>query len=172
MQRAYFPPAPIAAFIAAFIDPSARSVLDPACGAGSLLRAAHERLGGPLFGQDLDEATARLTAVSLSFDVNEADIRPGDALRTNAFLGTVVDAVVCNPPFNDRNWGYEELAADARWEYGLPPKTESELAWVQHALAHLKPGGCAVLLMPPAAAGRRSGRRIRAQLCAVAHFGR
>ncbi|GLX96747.1 N-6 DNA methylase [Herbidospora sp. NBRC 101105] len=164
MQRIYVTPAPIAAFMASLIDPYARSVLDPACGAGSLLRAAHERLGGQLFGQDLDEATARLTAVSLAFDVDETDIRPGDALRTDAFPGTLVDAVVCNPPFNDRNWGYEELAADARWEYGLPPKTEPELAWGQHALAHLTPGGSAVLLMPPAAAGRRSGRRIRAQL--------
>src|SRR5690606_3294661 len=42
--------------------------------------------------------------------------------------------------------------------------TEPELAWVQHAVAHLRPGGRAVLLMPPAAAGRRAGRRIRAEL--------
>jgi hypothetical protein len=41
---------------------------------------------------------------------------------------------------------------------------ESELAWVQHALAHTAPGGLALLLMPPAAADRRSGRRIRAEL--------
>src|SRR5690606_13886602 len=51
-----------------------------------------------------------------------------------------------------------------RWEYGLPARTESELAWVQHALARLTDGGTAVLLMPPAAASRRSGRRIRADL--------
>ncbi|MBX6168211.1 MAG: N-6 DNA methylase, partial [Thermobispora bispora] len=82
----------------------------------------------------------------------------------DAFRGELVDAVVCNPPFNDRNWGYEELTADPRWEYGLPPRVEPELAWVQHALAHLVPAGVAVLLMPPAVAGRRSGRRIRSQL--------
>lgn len=68
------------------------------------------------------------------------------------------------PPFNERNWGHDELAYDARWEYGFPARTESELAWVQHALAHLKEGGSAVVLMPPAAASRRSGRRIRADL--------
>ncbi|MEV4751378.1 N-6 DNA methylase [Streptosporangium sp. NPDC049248] len=56
------------------------------------------------------------------------------------------------------------MTADPRWEYGLPPRMESELAWIQHALSHLKPGGTAVVLMPPAVAGRRSGRRIRAQL--------
>ncbi|MEU4499454.1 N-6 DNA methylase, partial [Streptomyces sp. NPDC023998] len=66
--------------------------------------------------------------------------------------------------FNERNWGHDELAYDPRWEYGFPARTESELAWVQHALARLRPGGAAVLLMPPAAASRRSGRRIRAGL--------
>lgn len=72
--------------------------------------------------------------------------------------------MLCHPPFNERNWGHEELAYDPRWEYGLPARAESELAWVQHALAHLREGGTAVLLMPPAAATRRSGRRIRADL--------
>ncbi|WP_049568431.1 N-6 DNA methylase [Nonomuraea sp. SBT364] len=163
-QRASLTPKPVADLMAALLPGAPRRVLDPACGWGMLLRAVRERSGGQLLGQDLSEATARLTAISLAFDSGDADIRAGDALRADAFPGAAVDAVVCNPPFNDRNWGYEELTADARWEYGLPPRTEPELAWVQHALAHLVPGGFAVLLMPPAAAGRRSGRRIRAQL--------
>jgi hypothetical protein len=41
---------------------------------------------------------------------------------------------------------------------------EPELAWVQHALAHLTPAGLAVVLLPQAVAARRSGRRIRAHL--------
>nr|BFE79875.1 hypothetical protein GCM10020093_024760 [Planobispora longispora] len=72
--------------------------------------------------------------------------------------------MLCSPPFSERGWGYEELASDPRWQYGLPPRGESELAWVQHCLAHARPGGQVVVLMPPAAAGRRSGRRIRSQL--------
>ncbi|MBQ1053453.1 N-6 DNA methylase [Micromonospora sp. C32] len=47
---------------------------------------------------------------------------------------------------------------------GFSPPTEPELAWVQHALAHLSPGGTAVVLMPPAAASRPAGRRVRAEL--------
>jgi hypothetical protein len=72
--------------------------------------------------------------------------------------------VICDPPFNERAWGYEELTGDPRWEYGLPPRGESELAWVQHCLARVRPGGTVAILMPPAAAGRRPGRRIRANL--------
>jgi len=72
--------------------------------------------------------------------------------------------VLCHPPFGDRDWGQDELALDLRWDYGTPPNAEPELAWAQHALAHLRPGGRAVLVMPPAAAGRASGRRIRAEM--------
>ncbi|WP_316043472.1 N-6 DNA methylase [Actinomadura sp. CNU-125] len=88
----------------------------------------------------------------------------GDSLRDDAFPGLAADIVLCNPPFATRDWGHDEVAFDDRWVYGLPPKSESELAWVQHCLAHLKPGGRAVLLMPPGAAERPTGRDIRTAL--------
>lgn len=72
--------------------------------------------------------------------------------------------MLCNPPFNQRDWGADELAYDERWAYGVPPRSESELAWVQHCLAHTRPGCRIVVLMPSAAASRLSGRRIRREL--------
>ncbi|MFF2730576.1 N-6 DNA methylase [Streptomyces sp. NPDC058008] len=149
--------------------PGSPTVLDPAAGTGALLRAA----GRPsaLYAQEADPDLAALTALRLALhsaaggaDGPALAVRTGDTLRGDAFPGLTVDAVLCHPPFNERNWGHDELAYDPRWEYGFPARTESELAWVQHALAHLREGGTAVLLMPPAAASRRSGRRIRADL--------
>ncbi|KOG31753.1 MULTISPECIES: N-6 DNA methylase [Streptomyces] len=139
------------------------TVLDPACGTGSLLTAVERP--GAFCGQDADPDLAALTALRLAL-ATDADIRvrSGDSLRADAFPSLAADAVLCHPPFNERNWGHDELAYDPRFEYGFPARTESELAWVQHALARLRPGGTAVLLMPPAAASRRSGRRIRADL--------
>lgn len=157
----------LAALIAGLVDPDARSVLDPACGTGELLSALPAPSGGAerrLVGQERDEVLASLAGTRLALRGTPADIRTGDSLRQDAFAGLTVDAVVCDPPFNERYWGHEELTADPRWEYGLPPRMEPELAWAQHALAHLVPGGLAVLLMPPAVAGRRSGRRMRTQL--------
>lgn len=163
-KRMYATPEPVARLMAELCGPSPEVILDPACGSGALLKALRDRGVHLLLGQDADAATARLTAAHLALHAATVRVSHGDSLRQDAFPGTLVDAVVCNPPFNDRAWGYEELTADPRWEYGLPPRMESELAWIQHALCHLKPGGTAVMLMPPAVAGRRSGRRIRAQL--------
>ncbi|WP_327236279.1 N-6 DNA methylase [Streptomyces sp. NBC_01317] len=139
------------------------SVLDPAAGTGTLLRAVPHPAA--LYAQEAVPEPAALTALRVALHT-EADVRvhAGDTLRADAFPRLAVDAVLCHPPFNERNWGHDELAYDPRWEYGFPARTESELAWVQHALARLRPGGTAVLLMPPAAASRRSGRRIRADL--------
>ncbi|GAB3160320.1 N-6 DNA methylase [Microbispora hainanensis] len=164
-RRVYSTPAEIVTLTLDLVGDGFRSLLDPACGSGRILGRALERSpGARLLGQDADPVAARLAAVRLALRCDTARIRAGDSLRADAFPGELVDAVVCNPPFNDRNWGYEELTADPRWEYGLPPRVEPELAWVQHALAHLAPRGVAVLLMPPAVASRRSGRRIRSQL--------
>ncbi|MEV5512763.1 N-6 DNA methylase [Streptomyces flaveolus] len=157
-------PNPLAELMAELAGP-ARTVLDPACGTGTLLRAVDARPGQEQYGQDSAPEMAALTGLRLALSTTAAvRIAAGDTLRADAFPDLRADAVLCHPPFNERNWGHGELAYDTRWEYGFPARTESELAWVQHALARLTDGGTAVLLMPPAAASRRSGRRIRADL--------
>ncbi|MCO5973760.1 N-6 DNA methylase [Actinoallomurus soli] len=148
--------------------PRVHSVLDPACGGGRLLAATAAALkpGARIHGQEYRLVTAAQARARLAEGPAKAsvDVRSGDSLRDDAFPGLRVDAVVCNPPYGDREWGHDELALDTRWAYGVPPRSEPELAWVQHALAHLTEGGHAVLLLPPATASRSSGRRIRAEL--------
>ncbi|MFF3089233.1 N-6 DNA methylase [Streptomyces nojiriensis] len=162
----YQTPEGLAVLMAQLLPAEASRVLDPACGSGTLLAAAARRDARKLFGQDSLPVQGRRTAVRLLLSAPEAEtaIRVGDSLREDAFPDITVDAVLCNPPFADRDWGHAELAYDPRWAYGVPPRFESELAWVQHALAHLKPGGYAVMLLPPGVAFRSSGRRVRAEL--------
>ncbi|WP_327730519.1 N-6 DNA methylase [Streptomyces sp. NBC_00487] len=162
----YRTPAPLADLAARLLPGSPARVLDPACGSGSLLTAAARRKATELYGQDSLPVQARRSAVTLMLTAPDAGVtvRTGDSLRADAFPGLLADAVLCNPPYGDRDWGHDELAYDPRWAYGVPARGESELAWVQHALAHLEPGGHAVLILPPAVAGRASGRRVRREL--------
>ncbi|MHB9854806.1 N-6 DNA methylase [Streptomyces krungchingensis] len=163
---AYQTPTPLADLVARLIPGTPARVLDPACGSGTLLAAAARRGARKLYGQDLLPVQAQRSSVSLMLTAPEASVtvRAGDSLRADAFPDLVADAVLCNPPYGDRDWGHDELAYDPRWAYGVPARSDSELAWVQHALAHLAPGGYAALILPPATAGRASGRRVRAEL--------
>ncbi|MFD6268439.1 N-6 DNA methylase [Nocardia asteroides] len=161
---------PVAALMAdiltAAASPRPRSLLDPACGSGALLLEA-ARIGvTSLSGQDVLPVQAARTAALLHAKVPgvRVDIRTGDSLLDDAFPNEQFDAVLANPPYAQRDWGAESLAVDLRWEYSVPPRGESELAWVQHILAHLRVGGTAVVLLPPAVTSRTSGRRIRMEL--------
>ncbi|TLQ48156.1 SAM-dependent methyltransferase [Streptomyces marianii] len=162
----YGTPEPLAQLVAALLPAGVARVLDPACGSGALLAAAAGRGTTELLGQDSVPVQAQRAAVGLRLAAPRAEVtmRIGDSLRADAFDGLTADAVVCNPPYGDRDWGHDELAYDPRWAYGVPGRSESELAWVQHCLAHLVPGGWAVLILPPATASRASGRRVRAEL--------
>ncbi|WP_194912320.1 N-6 DNA methylase, partial [Catenulispora rubra] len=153
-------------------------VHDPFCGAGTLLLAAEAAGAGAgdgawsIVGQTDDAALAALAGARLAVALAAAavgsrhivEVSPGDALLADAHPGLEADAVLCQPPSAQRDWGHDELAYDPRWEFGMPPRAEAELAWVQHAVARLRVGGTAAVLLPPAVAARRPGRRVRAEL--------
>ncbi|WP_327037612.1 N-6 DNA methylase [Micromonospora maris] len=148
-------------------------------GTGSILRMAADRAlrtGATTrcFAQEINPQYALITSLRLWFVHLRAQqaghrtpppvVHVGDSLLADALPDLRADVVVANFPFGIHDWGHDRLAYDPRWAYGLPPRTEPELAWVQHALAHLSPNGTAVVLMPPATASRPAGRRIRAEL--------
>ncbi|SCL36972.1 N-6 DNA Methylase [Micromonospora pallida] len=158
---------------------SGARTFDFTSGTGSILRRAADRAlrsGTPTrcYAQEINPQYAVITLLRLWFvhlrarhaghDAEPPVVHVGDSLLDDALPELRADVVVANFPFGIHEWGHDRLAYDPRWTYGLPPRTEPELAWVQHALAHLAPGGTAVVLMPPAAAARPAGRRVRAEL--------
>ncbi|MCK9925867.1 SAM-dependent methyltransferase [Frankia sp. Mgl5] len=140
------------------------TVLDSACGVGGLLEAARAAGVRRLLGQDIDPTAARITAAGLLLHGADARIVAADSLLADALAGERADAVLCGPPSGQRSWGYEELVDSPWWIYGMPPRSEPELAWVQHCLAHGRSGAPVLVIMPAAAAARPAGRRIRANL--------
>jgi len=122
------------------------TVLDPASGTGEILAAALAQGAGRVLAQDASaEAVALAKARLLPSESQCAEVAVGESLHADAFAGVEADAVLCRPL----------LPADG---------SEVELAWAQHALAHLKPGGQAVLLLPSSAATSPAGSQIRADL--------
>ncbi|WP_326557190.1 HsdM family class I SAM-dependent methyltransferase [Micromonospora sp. NBC_01796] len=158
---------------------SGARMFDFTSGTGSILRMAADqaltnRAPTRCYAQEIKPQYALITLLRLWFvhlrarragiEVEPPVVHVGDSLLADAMPDLRADVVVANFPFGIHDWGHDRLAYDPRWTYGLPPRTEPELAWVQHALAHLSPDGAVVVLMPPAAAVRPAGRRVRAEL--------
>ncbi|MFK4599465.1 N-6 DNA methylase [Streptomyces pristinaespiralis] len=143
-------------------DRTIGAVYDPACGIGTLLLTAVP--GAHRYGQELNPATAAIAEFRARLGDRTAAVACGDSLRKDAFPDLRADLVVCDPPVGVVDWGRDDLLLDPRWELGVPPRSESELAWVQHCYAHTAPGGRALLVLPSSVAYRRAGRRIRAEL--------
>ncbi|GID27481.1 HsdM family class I SAM-dependent methyltransferase [Paractinoplanes brasiliensis] len=168
----------VAGLMLALAGPGAVT-FDFTCGTGSILRLAADQairdgVSIRCCGQEIKPQYALIALLRLSFVYQRARdsgqsmdppaVHIGDSLLADGFPHLKADVVVANFPFGIHDWGHDQLAYDPRWVHGLPPRTEPELAWVQHALAHLRIGGTAAVLMPPAAALRPAGRRIRAEL--------
>jgi hypothetical protein len=141
----YVTPARIAEFMVSFaaIGEDA-TVLDPASGTGELLAAALAKGAGRVIAQDASaEAVVLARNRLLPGESQRAEVAMGETLRVDAFADVEADAVLCRPP----------LQVDG-----------SELGWARYALAHLKPGGLAILLLPSSAATSPAGSQIRADL--------
>ncbi|MEU7093317.1 N-6 DNA methylase [Kitasatospora aureofaciens] len=145
--------------------PATATVLDPACGIGTLLLSVGPTIGPARYGQEIDAAMADFAQLRAGLSGHtRTKVRAGDSLRDDKWPDLKADLVVCDPPVASPDWGREDLLLDSRWELGTPSRAESELAWLQHAYSHTAPGGKAVMVMPASVAYRKAGRRIRAEL--------
>lgn len=143
------------------------SIYDPTCGSGGmLLEAVHylERQGKnpktlSLYGQERNLNTWAIAQMNLFLhDIDDAFIERGDTLIDPRHLvgGSVkairtFDRVLANPPFSLKNWGHEVWSAGdpfGRDQYGCPPKSYGDLAFVQHMVASLKSEGMLAVVLP------------------------
>ena len=84
---------------------------------------------------------------------NEADfIKSGNTLSDDQFAGQQFDYILSNPPFG-REWKNEKAAvereakqANGRFSAGLPSISDSQMLFLQTAVARLKPEGRAAII--------------------------
>ena len=127
-------------------------VLDPACGAGSLLVYAHELLGDSCYvGQEINPESCALARTNLIANgVSDFTIVNGDTLTDQLNQTEKFDCVLANPPISIK-WSPESVPFDPRFCGRYAPKSKADLAFVQHGLYWLKDGGTAAYILFPGA---------------------
>lgn len=157
----FYTPSEVSKLLAMLVKPEKGfRIYDPTCGSGSLLIRCAEQLSKKgetdfqIYGQEITGSTWALAKMNMflhGFD--RSVIENGDTIRTPLHLENdeimKFDVVVANPPFSLDKWGEDEAKNDSygRFNYGIPPSSYGELAFVQHMIASLNDNGrCAVVL--------------------------
>lgn len=163
------------------------SVLDFACGSGSLLLNVRHRMGphgiGKIYGQEKNITTynlARMNMLLHGVKDSEFDIFHGDTLlnewdmlrETNPAKMPKFDAVVANPPFSYRWEPTEALSEDVRFKnHGLAPKSAADFAFLLHGVHFLKQDGVMAIILPHGVLFRGGAEaRIRTKLLKDGHI--
>ncbi len=140
------------------------SVMDFACGSGSLLLNVRKRMGphgiGRICGQEKNITTCNLARMNMllhGVKDSEFEIYHGDTLtndwdmlrETNPAKKPRFDAVVANPPFSYRWTPNETLGEDVRFRnYGLSPKSAADFAFLLHGFHYLRDDGAMAIILP------------------------
>lgn len=140
------------------------SIMDFACGSGSLLLNVRHQLGpngiSKIYGQEKNITTynlARMNMLLHGVKDSEFEIFHGDTLlndwdmlrEANPAKKRYFDAVVANPPFSYRWEPSEALGDDIRFKnYGLAPKSAADFAFLLHGFHYLKQDGTMAIILP------------------------
>lgn len=139
-----------------------KTIYDPACGTGGMLSVAKEYIAEinptirlATFGQELnDETFAICQADTLIKGDDIENIKVGNTLSDDKFPDGNFDYILSNPPFG-REWKNEKKAVTEeakkgfakRFGAGLPAVNDSQLLFLQTALAKMKPQGTRIAII-------------------------
>ena len=165
------------------------SVLDFACGSGSLLLNIRHRMQkaggsiGKIYGQEYNVTTynlARMNMLLHGVKDTEFEIYHGDTLtnawdflrETNPAKKPQFDAVVANPPFSYRWDPNDTISQDMRFKnHGVAPKSAADFAFLLHGLHYLKDDGVMAIILPHGVLFRGGAEeRIRTKLLKDGHI--
>ena len=167
----FYTPGEVSTLMSKLVEPKENDrIYDPTCGSGSLLLKAASQVGEDkvsIYGQESNSSTYNLCRMNMFLHgVNDAHIAWGDTLSNPLHLENdelmKFDVVVANPPFSLDKWakgfdntsGSEEFKMEAsldrfhRFDYGVPPKSIGDYAFVEHMIASLAPDGRMAVVLP------------------------
>lgn len=143
-----------------------KSVMDFACGSGSLLLNVRKHIKeaggkiGKIYGQENNITTfnlARMNMLLHGVKDTEFELFHGDSLlnewpslkEMNPAKKLKCDAIVANPPFSLRWEPSEALGEDFRFKsHGMAPKSAADFAFLLHGLHFLSDEGTMAIILP------------------------
>lgn len=167
----FFTPSMVSELLARLVKPRENDrIYDPACGSGSLLiRVANQVPNGKvaIYGQERNGQTHSLCKMNMFLhNIDDARIEWGDTISNPLHLedGKLMkfQVVVANPPFSLDKWSIgfagdngdknfkmtPNLDPYGRFEWGVPPKSRGDYAFVQHMLYSLAEDGRMAVILP------------------------
>jgi len=184
----YFTPRPLVDCVVRLLKPQpGETIQDPAAGTGGFLIAADryikdhadtlcERVPDQtnfkrrtaFIGLELVPDAHRLCLMNLLLHGIDGDVRSGDALSSDGAALAQADLVLTNPPFGAKKGAGAANRADLSIS---AETTNKQLAFIEHIVRALKPGGRAAFVVPDNVLFEdHVGRRLRTwmmELCAL-----
>jgi len=177
----FYTPRSVVHLLGLILDPhEGESVYDPACGTGGMLLECVTHLKEnnedyrtlTLYGQEKNLTSSSIARMNMFLHgMEDFQIVRGDTLRHPAFFEAdglkTFDCVIANPPFSLEDWGFENWVKDpfGRNIAGVPPKSNGDMAWVQHMIKSMNSTGRMTVVLPHGALFRKGAEgRIRQAL--------
>lgn len=177
----FYTPRSVVHLLGLVLDPhEGESIYDPACGTGGMLLECVNHLQEnnedyrtlKLFGQEKNLTSSSIARMNMFLHgIEDFQIFRGDTLRNPAFFEAdglkTFDCVIANPPFSLDDWGHENWANDpyGRNIAGVPPKSNGDMAWVQHMIKSMNSTGRMTVVLPHGALFRKGAEgKIRKEL--------
>src|SRR5690625_2701468 len=183
----FFTSTMVSELLARLVEPKENDrIYDPTCGSGSLLIRVVDKVPNQkvaIYGQERNGQTHSLAKMNMFLNnIDDARIEWGDTIANPLHLdeeGNLMkfQRIVANPPFSLAKWaeGFAgdgedkfrmkaELDPHRRFDWGVPPASRGDMAFVQHMLASLAEGGTMATILPHGVLFRgASEKRIREQ---------
>ncbi len=172
----FFTPPEVSELMARLVSPKINErIYDPTCGSASLLIKAAKKADNKvsIFGQEMNGSSWSMARMNMFIhNINDARIAWGDTLASPQHLdsdGNLMqfDVIVANMPFSQDKWAagfnpggetsgskVKEFKMDAaldkyhRFDWGVPPASKGDWAFLLHMIASLKSGGRMAAVVP------------------------
>ena len=168
----FYTPAEVSELLARLVKPQENDrIYDPTCGSGSLLIKVAKKVPSgkvAIYGQERNGQTHSLALMNMYLHgIDDAKIEWGDTLSNPLHLedGKLMkfQVIVANPPFSLDKWAMgfagegssnkkfkmeASLDPHRRFEWGVPPASKGDYAFVQHMLYSLAEDGRMATILP------------------------